>query len=165
MSLKIFAVADDGHDVVRRNERRSEQAQLPHRAGDAADADEVADLERTQDQHEGACREIAEQAAPRRADGQTGACQQRSERSRLNAEIAQNAEDQCNRQDCGDDRAEVLRQRRIDATAVHRPVQDADHAFDQPPADEPESDGGNDLDRQCGQGRGDEEMDRVDVHR
>ena len=60
-------------------DRGAEQAELVHRAGHAADGDEVAHLEWPQDQHEGAGREVAQQPAPGRADGHARAGQHRRE--------------------------------------------------------------------------------------
>ena len=79
-------------------------------------ADEVTDFERPQHQHERAGREVAEHAAPGRADGESGAGDQCGERRRLDPEIAEDAEDQRDVQRIADDRSEVLRERRVDLT-------------------------------------------------
>ena len=76
--------------------------------GDAADGDEVADLERPQHEHERAGGEIGEQPAPRRADREAGAREQRRERRRLDAEVAEDAEDQRDVERDRDDRAQVF---------------------------------------------------------
>lgn len=55
------------------------RAQFVDRADDARDADEIADLERPQDQHERAGREVAQQPAPGRTDGRACTGQQRGE--------------------------------------------------------------------------------------
>ena len=157
-------VADDGHHVIRRHDGRAEQAQLAHRADHAADIDKIANLERAQDQHERAGGKVAEQTAPGRPDRDTGAGQHRRERSRLDAEVAEDAEHQSDVQSDGDDRAEVLGQRRIDVIAVHRRLHDADDLADQPAADDPEGDGGKNLDRQLGRRCTQEDLYRLHVH-
>jgi hypothetical protein len=105
--------------VIGRDQRGAEQAQLVHGAGDAADLHEVAHLERPQDEHEGACGEVAEHAAPGRADGHAGTGQDRREAGGLDAEVAEDAQYQRDVQRHRDDGAEVLGQRRVDVVAVH----------------------------------------------
>ena len=114
--------------------------------------DEVADLEGPQDQHEGAGGEVAEHAAPGGADRHAGAGQHRGERRGLDAEVAEDAEHQRDVQRDGDDRAEVLGQRRVDVVAAHRRLHQRDHPADQPAADDPEGDRGEDLDAELGGG-------------
>jgi hypothetical protein len=130
-----------------------------------SDADEVADLERPQHQHEGAGGEVAEHAAPGGADRDAGAGQHGRERGGLNPEIAQDAEHQRDVERDRDDRAEVLGERGVDVVAAHRRLDDRDHATDQPAADDPESDRRDDLDAQLPQRGADEVLDRLHVHR
>jgi hypothetical protein len=138
---------------IGRDDGGGEQPQFLDRADDAADADEVAHLERPQHQHEGTGREVAEHAAPGHADGHAGTGDQRREAGGLHAEVTQDAEHQGDVQHHRDDRAEVLGQRRIDMVAGHRRLHEIDHAADQPAADDPEGDGRQDLDAQL-DGRG-----------
>ena len=60
----------------------------------AADRHEVADLERPQHQHERAGGEVPEHPAPGRADREPGAGQERGEGRRLDAEVAEDADDE-----------------------------------------------------------------------
>jgi hypothetical protein len=135
-----------------------------HRADHAADADEVAHLERAQHQHEGAGGEVAEQPAPGGADRQAGAGQQGGEGGGLDAHVAHDAEHQGDVQRDGDDRAEVLGQRRVDVVAVHRRLHQPDHPADQPAADDPEGECGDYLDRQFGGGGAEEGLYGLHVH-
>ncbi len=87
-------VADHRLDVVGRVDRGVEEPDHPHCSLDLARHHVVADLERPQHEDERAGGEVRQQAAPRRADGDAEAGHQRGERRRLDAEIAEDRDDQ-----------------------------------------------------------------------
>lgn len=141
-----LVVADDRHDVVGGDDRRAEQAELLHRARDAACVDHVADLERAQHLHEHASGEVREQAAPGGTDREAEAGEQGSERGCLHAEDLQDREDQQNRQQHADDGGQVVGQCRVDlAAAANDLAEQARADADRPAADEPQHDRGEEV--------------------
>ncbi|CAM2152132.1 hypothetical protein PT2222_270126 [Paraburkholderia tropica] len=136
-----LVVADDVDHVVRRDDGRAEDAQLLDGAGHAARRHEVADLERTQHLHEHARREMREQAAPRGADGEAETGKQRRERGGLHAEHLQDREHQQQVEHAGENRAEVVRERGVDAfVAAEQFAQEAGDQVDDPAPDDPQHD-------------------------
>ena len=90
----IFGIADHRLHVVRCVDRRAEETDHLHRALDFAGDDVVADLERPQHENERARCEIRQQPAPRRAYRDAEARDERRERRRLDAEVAEDRDDQ-----------------------------------------------------------------------
>jgi hypothetical protein len=103
--------------------------------------------------------------APGRADGHAGAGQHGGEAGGLDPEVAQDAQHQRDVQRDGDDRAQVLGQRGVDAVAVHAGLDQADDLADQPAADDPEGDGGQHLDGQLEQGGAQEVLQGLHLDR
>ena len=159
-----FAVADDRHHIVRGVDRGREQADLRHRAGDAADGHEVADLEGFEHDQESARREIRQQAAPGGADCDAHPGDQRGEAGGLDAKVAQDRDDQHDVQGDVQDVADVAHQRRVDMLALQDLLQQtADHA-NQPAAADPECQRREHLQAQRGEIRDDEILILGDVH-
>jgi hypothetical protein len=109
----------------------------------------------------GAGREVPEHPAPGRADREAGASQQRREGRRLDAEVAEDADDKRDVQDHADHRTEVLDQHRVDGTAVHGRPHAGRDAPDQPAADQPECERGQDLEGDRRHRGGQQRLDRV----
>ncbi len=147
-------VADHRVHVVGRVDRRGEQADRAHGALDLAGEHVVADLERPQHEDEGARREVGEQAAPRGADGDAERGDQRGERRRLDAEVAEDADHQQHVQCDADDVADVADDRRLDLLALERLVDQRSDEADQPAADDVEDDRADDLQRERDDRRG-----------
>ena len=80
--------------TYRRVDGRAKQSDGFNGAGDTSRADEVADLERSQEDEECAGREICQQPAPGDTDGHTARRQKRGERGRFHAEETKDCNDQ-----------------------------------------------------------------------
>ena len=121
-----------------------------------ANRHEIADLHRPQHHQEGARGEVGQQARPGHADGDAGRRDQGGEGRRLDAEVAENADDQQNIQGHRDDRADVAQHGRVDLLALQRGAHHVHRDTDQPAADHPECDGREHLDADLGRRRHDE---------
>ncbi|MNZ94813.1 hypothetical protein D3C78_1139300 [compost metagenome] len=142
---KDLVVAHQGQHVVRGGDGGGEQADLGDRAGHPAGADEVADLERAQDDDEAAGGQIGQQPRPGHADGQADRGDQRGEGGGLHAEITEDADHQQDVEGDGDERAEVAQHGRVDPLVAEGLLHQADGDADQPATDHPEGDGGENL--------------------
>ncbi|MNH21380.1 hypothetical protein D3C79_811870 [compost metagenome] len=145
-----LVVADQGQHVVRGVDRGSEETDLSDRTDHAAGADEVTDLERAQDDNEGTGRQVGQQPRPGHADGQTDRGKQRGEGSGLHAEVTEDADHQDDVQCHGDDRADIAQHGRVELLLGQGPLHHADGKTDQPASDDPEGNGGENLDRESG---------------
>jgi hypothetical protein len=142
---EYLRVADQCEYVVRRIQCAGEQADFLHRTGDAADGDKVTHLERFQHDQERPRREVGQQSAPGCADGDADAGNQCRETGGLDAEVAQDGNDQHNVQGDGDEAADVTHQRWIDLLPAQRALQHASGEADQPTSHNPENNGGKHL--------------------
>jgi len=142
-----LGVADHRQHVVRRVDRRREQPDRPHRAFDVAGDEVVAHFERSQHQDESAGGEVRQQSAPRSADRDTQRGDQRGERRRLDAEVAEDADDQHDVERHGDHVRDVTDHRRLDPLALERLGGERRDQPDQHPADDVDDDRARHLER------------------
>ncbi len=135
-----LAVGNDVTHVVQRQDRGHEHAHFLHGARHAAAFDEVADAHRTEQLQEHAGGEVAEHAAPGRADGHAGAGQQSREAGGLDAEEAEDGHRQHHPQQRAEDVEQEADQGGIEAGLGEAAAQHLDDHPDQPGADDPEGD-------------------------
>src|SRR5262249_26878862 len=103
-------------------------------------------VEGTEDGQEAAGREVTEQAAPGHADGDAGGGDERRERRRLDAEEAENRDDQDDVEADRYGRGDVEAEGRVDAPA-EEPTADKPPAIaNERAANDPERDGADDPD-------------------
>ena len=121
------------------------QADLVDSARDAGRGDEVAHLERPQNHQEGASREVGEQSAPCHADRNAAGCDESGERRRLNAEVAEDRDDQGDVEQDGNPRLHVARERGVEVVPLQRATQQTERESDQVAADQPEGQRAGDL--------------------
>jgi hypothetical protein len=140
-----LGVAHHRLDVVGRVDRGVEEPDHAHRAFDIAGNHVVADLERPQHEDERPGGEVGQQAAPRRADCNAEAGHERGERRRLDAEVAEDGDDQNDVQRDGNDRADVADDGRLDLLRLERLHHQVRGEADQHPADDVRGDGAEHL--------------------
>ena len=118
-----------------------EEPDLDDRPLDAARLHIVTHLEGTEHDEKCSGREIREQPTPGGADRYTDARHQSRERRRLDAEVAEERDDEHDVQRDGEDVGEVPYQGRIDVLARESPPEQPHDQADQPPPDDPDRDG------------------------
>ncbi len=154
-----LGVADIGLHVVRTVDRRDEESDRAHGALDLGCEHVVADLERAQHEDERAGGEIGQQPAPGGADRDAERGDQRGERRRLDAEVAENPDDEEDVERDADRVADVADDRRLDLLPLERFLDQRARETDQPAADDVERDGAENLEAE-----GDERRLRGVVH-
>lgn len=107
-------------------------------------------LERAQDDDEAAGREIGQQPRPGHADGHTDGGDQGGKGGGLHPEITEDADYQKDIEGYGDERADVAQHGRIGLLPLQRTLHHAHRRSDQPAADHPEGNGGEDLHTETG---------------
>ncbi len=136
-----LAIADKGEHVVECDDGGDEQPDLLHRAGHITRLDEIAHLEGLEHQQKGARREVAQQAAPRRADSDASACHQGREGGGLHPEIAQNGHDQHDVQRDVHEAEHVAREHGVEMLPVQHATQQFVGNADEPSPQNPQRDG------------------------
>ena len=115
-----LVVADEGGDVIGADDGGGEEADLVDGAGDTAGGDEVADLERAEDDEEDAGGEVGEQAGPGGADGDAGGGDEGGEGGGFDTEVAEDGDDESDVESDADGGDQPLNERFFDLLAAER---------------------------------------------
>ena len=144
-AVRHAAVRNDNRLVVRRGQHRIEEVDLLDRTLLSLGHDVVARAERLEQQNQYAARKVLQRTAQCHADGEAGRSDDGQERSRLDAE---NADDDQQQEDPGHDPqhvADELVERRVEFAPFEDFVEHAVEPTDQPAADEIDDDGGDEF--------------------
>jgi hypothetical protein len=125
---------------------------------------EITDLERPQEHQERTGGEVREQPAPRHADRDAAGGDQRRECCRLDAEVAEDCDDQHDIEHDGQARLHVARQRGVEILPREAAVQQAERESNQPATDEPQGERARNLPGERGQRDDGTLREGVDVH-